>query len=71
MCSVQCCWRRGTEAETVYRDALAVHPDNGWSLKGLEQSLTAQGRDTEAAEASQAFDQAWARADVWLPASRF
>lgn len=59
------------EAEAVYRDALAVHPDNGWSLKGLEQSLTAQGRDTEAAEADQAFDQAWARADVWLPASRF
>ncbi|SFU73332.1 hypothetical protein [Halomonas korlensis] len=59
------------EAETIYRDALAVHPDNGWSLKGLEQSLAAQGKDTEAAEAGEAFEQAWARADVWLPASRF
>ncbi len=59
------------EAEAVYRDALAIHPDNGWSLKGLEQSLAAQGRETQAAEAAKSFEQAWARADVWLPASRF
>ena len=58
-------------AEAVYREALEVHPDNGWSLRGLEQSLAAQGKDAEAAEAGETFEQAWQRADVWLPGSRF
>jgi tetratricopeptide (TPR) repeat protein len=58
-------------AETVYREALEIHPDNGWSLKGLAQSLARQGRDADAARVEQEFEQAWRRADVWLPASRF
>lgn len=59
------------KAETVYRESLEVHPDNGWSLKGLAQSLEAQGKESQAREAERAFDRAWRRADVWLPASRF
>jgi tetratricopeptide (TPR) repeat protein len=59
------------EATKVHLAALEVHPDNGWSLRGLEQSLAAQGKDAEAAEVREAFAQAWERADVWLPGSRF
>ncbi|GGX91961.1 hypothetical protein GCM10007160_19370 [Litchfieldella qijiaojingensis] len=62
---------KAREAETVYREALEIHPDNGWSLKGLAQSLAAQGREADAARIEREFEQAWQRADVWLPASRF
>jgi tetratricopeptide (TPR) repeat protein len=59
------------EAEAVYREDLAVYPKNGWSLFGLMQSLEAQGRSTEAAEAQAQFEEAWQYADVTLSASRF
>jgi tetratricopeptide (TPR) repeat protein len=62
---------RPQDAEAVYREALKVHPDNGWSLRGLEQSLAAQGKDGQARQAGEDFEKAWERADVWLPASRF
>jgi hypothetical protein len=38
-------------------------------LRGLVQSLEAQGKDATAAE--QEFQAAWAAADIQLPASRF
>ncbi|WP_421621363.1 hypothetical protein [Alkalilimnicola ehrlichii] len=59
------------EAESVYREALSVHPDNGWALRGLQQSLAAQGKAAEARQVAEAFEQAWQRADIWLPGSRF
>lgn len=59
------------EAEAVYRESLEVNPDNGWSLKGLQQSLEARGMAAEAAQVEEEFDAAWQRADVWLPGSRF
>jgi len=62
---------RQAEAERVFREALEDHPGNGWSLHGLKQSLVAQGKDDEAAEVLARFEEAWARADVWLPSSRF
>jgi len=62
---------RPDEAEAAYREALEAHPENGWSLRGLEQSLTAQGKYDEARQAADDFEEAWQRADVWLPASRF
>ncbi|MDI5936529.1 tetratricopeptide repeat protein [Halomonas kalidii] len=62
---------RPEAAEAVYREALEIHPNNGWALKGLAQSLAAQGDAAAAHQAAQAFEQAWQRADVWLPASRF
>lgn len=58
-------------AEAVYRRDLEKNPENGWSLYGLMQSLQAQKRTEEAAAVEQRFKQAWARADVTLPASRF
>jgi tetratricopeptide (TPR) repeat protein len=62
---------RPADAERVYRAALEDHPNNGWSLVGLEQALRAQGRSDDAARTRQAFERAWARADTWLRASRF
>lgn len=62
---------RAEAAEAVYRESLKVHPNNGWSLKGLTQSLKDQRKDAEAAEAEEAFERAWQRADIWLPGSRF
>jgi tetratricopeptide (TPR) repeat protein len=62
---------RAREAEQVYRDDLARNPNNGWSLFGLAQSLRAQGKTAEAAQADASFQKAWAKADVKLSASRF
>lgn len=62
---------RPAEAERVYREDLARHPDNGWALFGLAHSLRAQGKREEAALVMQRFERAWARADVSLTASRF
>jgi tetratricopeptide (TPR) repeat protein len=63
--------RRFAEAEQVYREDLALYPDNGWSLFGLVQSLQGQGKESEAKMARQQFDSAWQYADVRLTASKF
>jgi tetratricopeptide (TPR) repeat protein len=60
---------RFADAERVYRDELADHPRNGWSLVGLQQALEAQGRPSADVEAELAAS--WARADTWLRGSRF
>lgn len=62
---------RAQEAERAYREDLARHPNNGWSLFGLAQALASQGRKEEASAVEQRFRTAWARADVVLTASRF
>jgi tetratricopeptide (TPR) repeat protein len=62
---------RPEEAEAVYRAALEDHPRNGWSLFGLAQALDAQGRPGDALLVRRELDASWARADVWLRASRF
>jgi tetratricopeptide (TPR) repeat protein len=62
---------RPAEAEAVYREELRRNPSNGWSLQGLADSLRAQRKTAEAAEAEQQFALAWANADVKLAASRF
>ena len=59
------------EAEQAYREDLTVHPQNGWALFGLVESLNAQGKLTEAEAAQQEFKEAWADADVTLTSSRF
>ena len=60
---------RYADAEQVYRDELADHPHNGWSLFGLKTAIEAQGR-TDAAVAAD-LDASWARSDTWVKASRF
>jgi tetratricopeptide (TPR) repeat protein len=62
---------RPAEAEAVYREELRRNPSNGWSLQGLADSLRAQNKSREAAEAGEQLALAWAHADVELAASRF
>ena len=58
-------------AEQAYREDLAIYPNNGWSLFGLQQSLEAQGKDSEAQQVQQQFESAWQYADIQLTASAF
>lgn len=58
------------EAEQVYRNDLKKFPDNGWSLKGLQQSLIEQNKASEAAQIQKRFDEVWKYADIELDASR-
>jgi tetratricopeptide (TPR) repeat protein len=55
---------RDEEAEEVYRADLVRHPNNAWSLLGLHQSLSAQGRTEAAAALAPQVEKAWSRADV-------
>ena len=57
------------EAEQVYRDELADHPHNGWSLYGLRVALDAQDKQDAAVEKD--WNESWARSDVWINSSRF
>lgn len=56
-------------AEKVYREDLERNPENGYSLKGLQLSLVAQGRKGEAKRVEERFGRAWAHADIQLGAS--
>jgi tetratricopeptide (TPR) repeat protein len=62
---------QAADAERVYRDDLSRHPDNGWALYGLAQSLRMQGRSADALATQQQFEKAWKNADVTLVASTF
>ena len=62
---------RAKEAEAEYRRDLDRHPENGWSLLGLRESLEAQRRAAEAKQVDARFAKAWATADVKTVASRF
>jgi tetratricopeptide (TPR) repeat protein len=59
------------DAEAVYRDDLSRHPNNGWALYGLAQSLKLQSRSADASAVQQQFDTAWKNADVTLVASAY
>jgi tetratricopeptide (TPR) repeat protein len=61
---------RPADAETEYRADLTRNPENGWALIGLIQSLRAQQKDDQAAEAEDRFKKAWAHADFIPAASR-
>lgn len=62
---------KSKDAEKVYREDLRRFPENGWSLYGLSQSLEAQGKREEAAQAKERFRVAWAEADVPLEGTCF
>jgi tetratricopeptide (TPR) repeat protein len=53
---------RAADAETIFRDDLQRHPDNGWALSGLAQALKAQNKPHE--EVEQQFRSAWKDADA-------
>jgi tetratricopeptide (TPR) repeat protein len=58
---------RPDEAETVYWQDLARHPENGWALSGLARALRAQGKEDQAAVIDARFEAAWGRADFEPP----
>jgi tetratricopeptide (TPR) repeat protein len=62
---------RHAEAVAVFEDELEHHPNNGWSLYGLETALRAQGMEEEADRAHEAFLAAWARSDSYIRAPVF
>jgi tetratricopeptide (TPR) repeat protein len=62
---------KAADAERVYREDLNRHRQNGWSLRGLEESLNRQGKTAEAGRVHEEFKRAWQQADLRLPASRF
>lgn len=54
---------RYADAERVYLEDLERWPENGWSLLGLSQSLTSQGKVEEGRQARARFDHVWKDAD--------
>ncbi len=56
---------RGAEAQKVWEEDLRRHPENGWALHGLAESLRLQKKD--AAAVRRRFEAAWKKADVKLP----
>ena len=72
ICGAILLWNdRPREAEQVFREDLEKNPENGWSLLGLAQSLQAQKRTAEAADAKVRAQRAHAQADVKPPTSVF
>lgn len=61
---------RAAEAETAFREDLKRFPANGWSLRGLELALRAQGKAAEADKLKAQFEKSWATADVAAPAPK-
>jgi tetratricopeptide (TPR) repeat protein len=61
---------RPAEAEAVYQTDLLRHPDNGWALTGLVQSLRAQQKEDLAVQAEDRFKKAWTHADFIPTSSR-
>jgi tetratricopeptide (TPR) repeat protein len=58
---------RPQEAAQVYREDLVRHPENGWSLAGLAESLEQLGDAPGSAGVRARLVKAWARADVPIP----
>ncbi|WP_426670117.1 hypothetical protein ACPPVU_02505 [Mucilaginibacter sp. McL0603] len=52
------------EAAKVYNDDLIANPENGWSLLGMYNSLTAQNKISEAANYKLRYNKAFAEADI-------
>jgi len=59
---------RFEDAERVYREEIADHPHNGWSLFGLKQALAAQGKSEIDVDTD--FEMSWARSDVYITSSK-
>ncbi len=62
---------RPEEAEVVYWEDLRRNPENGYSLFGLKQSLSAQGKEGVASVIEARFQRAWKDADIVLSSSRY
>jgi tetratricopeptide (TPR) repeat protein len=58
---------RFEEAQEVFAADLERFPENGWSLRGLQLALSAQGLHAEADGVGQEFERVWSTADVDPP----
>ena len=61
---------RYDQARSVFRDALARSPNNGWALYGLAATERALGHPAEAAAAQAALKRAWLGDPRWLRMER-
>jgi tetratricopeptide (TPR) repeat protein len=61
--------KRYEDAERVFREELDDHPQNGWSLIGLQKALA--GRGVKSADVDADLAKSWSRADTWIRTSRF
>ena len=59
------------EAEQAFRDDLERHPENGWALYGLAESLRREKRVAEVEAVEQRFRVAWRAADIRRPDARY
>ena len=59
------------EAEKVYKEDLAINPNNAWSLTGLSKALVKQGKKKESMLVQQQVKKAMARTDVKITNSVF
>ncbi len=62
---------RYAEAEKIFREDLEINPNNGWSLTGLSNALSLQGKKREAAGINAQAKKALERTDVQITASVF
>ena len=62
---------RPDEAQQAFREDLARHPENGWALYGLAESLRRGKRTAEAAAVGKRFRAAWQGADAPTPDARY
>ncbi len=69
LCALLLADGRHAEAEDVYRADLQRHPDNAWSLLGLQQSLQKQGKEGQAMALADQVRQAWCGRNVSPAAS--
>lgn len=60
-----------SEAEKAYRRDLEINPNNAWSLTGLAEALSAQGKKQETTKVQQQVKKALAKSDVKITASVF
>jgi tetratricopeptide (TPR) repeat protein len=59
------------EAELVFREDLTYYRQNGWSLIGLYESLSNQGKSEEAKNIKDEFTIAWENSDIEISNSVF
>jgi tetratricopeptide (TPR) repeat protein len=59
------------EAERAFHEDLERHPENGWALYGLAESLRRGRRPAEAAAVEGRFRLAWRDADIDRPEARY
>ena len=62
---------RPAEAQQAFREDLQLHPENGWALYGLAESLRRGKRSAEAAAVEARFRAAWSDAELKRPDTRY